>query len=254
MLYFIVFLLLIAIIAPAMVIIPQSFTSLNYFIYPIKGYSLKWYMKFFDNAEWITSLERSLLIAILVAVFATFIGTLAALAVNKLNFKGKNIFLNLMLTPMIVPVVITGVALYASFAKVGLNNTILGLVMAHSLLAIPMVFLTMSSAFARFDTNLELAAMSMGSTPLGAFFRVTLPSVRASVVTSALLSFVTSLDEVVVTIFVSGANTKTLPMVMWENLRATIDPTIAVAATFLIILTLGMYVIKEIVESKSKDK
>ena len=111
----------------------------------------------------------------------------------------------------------------------------------------------MSAAFARFDANLELAAMSMGSTPVGAFFKVTLPGVKNSVVTGALLSFVTSLDEVVVTIFVSGANTKTLPMMMWENLRATIDPTIAVAATFLIILTLGMYVIKEFIESRSKD-
>ena len=253
MLYFLVFLILFVIIAPALVIIPQSFTSLNYFVYPIKEFSLKWYVKFFENSEWITSLERSIIIALLVAVLATIIGTLAALAVNKLNFKGKNLFLNLMLTPMIVPVVITGVALYASFAKVGLNNSILGLVMAHSLLAIPMVFLTMSSALARFDTNLELADMSMGSTPIGAFFKVTVPGVKSSLVTSALLSFVTSLDEVVVTIFVSGADTKTLPMVMWENLRATIDPTIAVAATFLIILTLGMYVIKEIFEAKSKD-
>lgn len=253
MLYFLVFLILFVIIAPALVIIPQSFTSLNYFVYPIKEFSLKWYVKFFENSEWITSLERSIVIALLVAVLATIIGTLAALAVNKLNFKGKNLFLNLMLTPMIVPVVITGVALYASFAKVGLNNSILGLVMAHSLLAIPMVFLTMSSALARFDTNLELVAMSMGSTPIGAFFKVTVPGVKSSLVTSALLSFVTSLDEVVVTIFVSGADTKTLPMVMWENLRATIDPTIAVAATFLIILTLGMYVIKEIFEAKSKD-
>ncbi len=253
MLYFLVFLLLVIIIAPALVIIPQSFTSLNYFICPIKEFSLKWYEKFFENEQWVESLERSLLIAILVAIFATFIGTLAALAVNKLQFKGKNLFLNLMLTPMIVPVVITGVALYASFAKIGLNNTILGLVMAHSLLAIPMVFLTMSSALARFDTNLELAAMSMGSTPIGTFFKVTVPTVKNSLITAALLSFVTSLDEVVVTIFVSGANTKTLPMMMWENLRATIDPTIAVAATFLIILTLGMYAIKEFVESRQKD-
>ena len=252
MLHIFVFLVLIAIIAPALVIVPQSFTSLNYFVYPIKEFSLKWYQKFFENPEWITSLERSLLIAVCVAIFATFIGTLAALAVNKLNFKGKSVFLNIMLTPMIVPVVITGVALYASFAKIGLNNSIPGLVLAHSLLAIPMVFLTMSTAFARFDQNLELAPMSMGSTPIGAFFKVTVPGVRASLVTSALLSFVTSLDEVVVTIFVSGANTKTLPMVMWENLRTTINPTLAVAATFLLVLTLGMYVIKEIVESRTK--
>jgi len=93
MLYFFVFLLLVIIIAPALVIIPQSFTSLNYFVYPIKSFSLKWYDKFFENEQWITSLERSLLIAICVAIFATIIGSLAALAVNKLNFKGKNIFL-----------------------------------------------------------------------------------------------------------------------------------------------------------------
>lgn len=252
MLYFFVFLMLFIIIAPALVIVPQSFTALNYFIYPIKAFSLKWYDKFMQNGEWLTSLERSLCIALMAAIVATILGTLAALAVNRLQFKGKKIFMNLMLTPMIVPVVITGVALYASFAKIGLNNTIPGLVMAHSLLAIPMVFLTMSSALARYDQTLELAAMSMGSTPAGAFFRVTLPVLRPAVVTSALLSFVTSLDEVVVTIFVSGANTKTLPMVMWENLRTAIDPTVAVAATFLIILTLGMYVISQLVQPGQK--
>ncbi len=253
MLYAFVFTVLLVIILPALIIIPQSFTALNYFVYPIYDFSLKWYQKFFLNEQWITSLERSLLIAISVAVFATVIGTMAALAVNRLNFKGKNLFLNFMLMPMIVPVVIIGVSLYASFSKVGLNNTNLGLVMAHSLLAIPMAFLTMSAAFARFDRNLELAAMSMGAGPVKTFFGVTLPTVKNSVITAALLSFVTSLDEVVVTIFVSGANTKTLPMMMWENLRATIDPTIAVAATFLIILTLGMYFIKELIVARSKE-
>lgn len=160
----------------------------------------------------------------------------------------------MMLAPMIVPVIIIGVSLYTTFSKAGFTNTLLGLILAHTLVAIPMVFITMLSGFANVNENLELATMSMGSTPLGAFFKVTLPSVKASLVSSILFAFVTSLDEVVVTIFISGANTKTLPMVMWENMRTTIDPTLAVAATFLIILTLGMYITKEIVEIRTHKK
>ncbi|MEE1249049.1 MAG: ABC transporter permease subunit [Lachnospiraceae bacterium] len=129
-----------------------------------------------------------------------------------------------------------------------------GLILAHTLLAIPMVFITMTSGLSNVNENLELAAMSMGASPLKTFFEVTLPTVKSSLTASVLFAFVTSLDEVVVTIFVSGANTKTLTMVMWENLRTTIDPTIAVAATFLVILTLGTYIIKEIVEARSRNK
>lgn len=250
MLYLFVFLMLVIIILPAVIIIPQSFTSLSYFKYPIEAFSTKWYEKFFENSQWVESLERSLFIAVFAAILATVLGTMAAVAVNKLEFKGKNLFMNLMLAPMIVPVIIIGVGMYSTFAKIGITNTIPGLILAHTLLAIPMVFVTMLSGLASVDINLEYAAIGMGSTPVGAFFRVVLPTVKSSVVSSILFAFVTSLDEVVVTIFISGADTKTLPMVMWENLRATIDPTIAVAATFLIIFTLGTYIIKEIVEAK----
>ena len=254
MLYVLVFILLVIIILPALIIVPQAFTSLNYFKFPVEEFSTKWFDKFFSNSEWIVGLERSLGIAIAAAILATVIGTLGAVAVNKLEFRGKSLFMGLMIAPMVVPVVIIGGAMYATFSKVGLNNTIPGLILAHTLLAIPMVFVTMMSGLANVNENLELAAMSMGSTPVGAFFRVTLPTVRASLVSSILFAFVTSLDEVVVTIFMSGANTKTLPMVMWENMRTNIDPTLAVAATFLIILTLGMYIIKEIIEAKVYKK
>ena len=117
-----------------------------------------------------------------------------------------------------------------------------------------MVFTTMLSGFANVNENLELAALSMGSTPIGAFFKVTLPTVKSSLVSAILFAFVTSLDEVVVTIFVSGANTKTLTMVMWENMRTNIDPTLAVAATFMIVLTLGMYIISQVANASSNKK
>lgn len=252
MLYVYTFLLIIVMILPAVVIIPQAFTSLNYFKFPVEETSFKWFEKFFGNEQWIVGLGRSMMIAVLAAVLATVIGTMGALAMNKLNFKGKSIFMSIMIAPMVVPVVVVGAALYTTFAPIGLTNSIPGLIFAHTLLGIPMVFVTMISGFANVNENLELAAMSMGSSPIGAFFKVTLPTVRTSLVSSVLFAFVTSLDEVVVTTFVSSANTKTLTMVMWENMRTNIDPTLAVAALFMIILTLGMYIIKEVVEAKSK--
>ena len=250
MLYVYTFLLIFIMILPAIVIIPQAFTSLNYFKFPVEEMSTKWFDKFFENEQWIVGLERSLAIAVISAILATALGTMAALAMNKLEFKGKSLFMSIMIAPMVVLVV--GVALYTTFAPIGLTNSFAGLIFAHTLLGIPMVFVTMLSGFANVNENLELAAMSMGSSPMGAFFKVTLPTVRSSLVSSVLFAFVTSLDEVVVTTFVSGANTKTLTMVMWENMRTNIDPTLAVAALFMIILTLGMYIIKEIVEARSK--
>ena len=252
MLYVYTIVLIIVMILPAVVIIPQAFTSLNYFKFPVEETSFKWFEKFFDNEQWVVGLGRSMMIAVLAAVLATVIGTMGALAMNKLNFKGKSVFMSIMIAPMVVPVVVVGAALYTTFAPIGLTNSIPGLVFAHTLLGIPMVFVTMLSGFANVNENLELAAMSMGSSPVGAFFKVTLPTVKTSVVSSVLFAFVTSLDEVVVTTFFSGANTKTLTMVMWENMRTNIDPTLAVAALFMIILTLGMYIIKEVVEARSK--
>lgn len=254
MLWIFVIIVLLIIILPALVIIPQAFTSLNYFQYPIESYSLKWVETFFSNNEWVLGLQRSLLIAVATAILATVLGTMAAVALNKLEFKGKSIFMGVMLAPMVIPVIVVGVSLYTTFSKVGLTNSFLGLILSHTLIAIPMVFTTMLSGLSGVNENLELAAMSMGSTPMGAFFKVTLPNVRSSVVASALFAFVCSLDEVVVSIFISGANTKTLPMVMWENMRTNINPTLAVAAVFMIVLTLGMYIIQTIVTNRSNKR
>ena len=252
MLALIVFILLVVIILPALIVIPQSFTSLNYFTYPIPDFVTKWYDKFWENSEWVVGLTRSLVIAIIVAIVATVLGTLAAVAMQKINFKGKGLFMGLMISPMVIPVVIIGVALYSTFSKVGLTNSFVGLVFAHTLLAMPMVFITMSSGLGGVNSNLELAAMGMGSTPIGAFFKVVLPTVKPSLISSILFSFVSSLDEVAASLFIAGADTKTLPLIMRERLNTYMDPTIAVAATYLIILTLGTYIVKEVIDARTK--
>ena len=240
MLTVIVFLLVFIIVLPAIIVIPQAFTSLNYFTYPIPEFVTKWIDKFWENSEWVVGLTRSLVIAVIVAV-------VAAVAMQKLEFKGKGLFMGLMISPMVIPVVIIGVALYSTFSKVGLTNTFTGLILTHTLLALPMVFVTMSSGLGGVNPNLELAAMSMGCSPAKAFIQVVLPVVKPSLISSVLFSFVTSLDEVAASLFISGADTKTLPLVMWERLNTYMDPTIAVAAMYLIILTLGTYIVKEII-------
>lgn len=188
MLTVIVFLLVFIIVLPAIIVIPQAFTSQNYFTYPIPEFVTKWIDKFWENSEWV----------------------------------------------------------------VGLTNTFTGLILTHTLLALPMVFVTMSSGLGGVNPNLELAAMSMGCSPAKAFIQVVLPVVKPSLISSVLFSFVTSLDEVAASLFISGADTKTLPLVMWERLNTYMDPTIAVAAMYLIILTLGTYIVKEIIAYRSR--
>lgn len=254
MLYIVVFLILLILILPGLVVIPMSFTSLSYFQIPIPSYSTKWYEKFMENSQWLNGLGLSLSVSVITAILATIIGIMAALAVEKLDFKGKNIFMALMVSPMVIPVVIIGVALYSTFAPLHLTNTVIGLVLSYTLLSLPMVFVTILSGLSQMNENLELAGMSMGSTPIGVFFKITLPCIRSSVISAMLFAFATSLDEVAVSIFVSGAQTKTLPMVMWENMRTAVDPTIAAASTILICFTLTLFAGKGVIETLKSKK
>lgn len=238
-----VYIILILIVAPILVMIPLSFSSEVIFHFPPESYSLKWYHKLIENRQWTTGLGYSITVALFTAGLSVVLGTMAALATSRLKFPGKKIFMNLMVAPMIIPVIVVGLALYHSFSVYKLTNTLLGLVLAHTILAIPIVFVTISASLKGMDKNLELAALSLGSAPIGVFFKVTLPMIRSSVVASCLFAFITSLDEVVVSIFVSGAKTKTLPIVMWENMRTQVDPTITAVSTILILGTVAIFLL-----------
>jgi putative spermidine/putrescine transport system permease protein len=244
--------ILFIIIAPILVLVPLSFSSQVTFTFPPPEYSLKWYEAFFENSQWMDGLWRSVIIAVLTAIVATIIGTMAALAVHRLEFPGKKVFTNLIVAPMIIPVIVVGIAMYHTFSAYKLTNTIPGLVLAHSILALPIVFVTVSASLKGMDRNLELAALSLGSTPIGVFFKITLPLIRSAVIASALFAFITSLDEVVVSIFIAGAKTKTLPIVMWENMRTQVDPTIAAASTLLIIGTILLFALQGFSRSDQK--
>lgn len=243
--------ILFALIAPIIIIILMSFTSVSFFKFPPPGYTLSWYTSFFENKDWIDSMIRSLQIAFFTTIISTVIGTIAANAVMRLNFWGKKVFMSLMVAPMIIPVVIVGIALYRFFAPLQLTGTINGIVLSHSILAVPIVFVTVLASLKGMDRNLELAAMSLGSTPIGAFFRVTVPFIRPALFSGALFAFLVSFDELVVTIFIAGPTTKTLPVKMWENLRTQVDPTIAAISTILIISIVTVYLSQAWIASRA---
>ncbi|WLR52028.1 ABC transporter permease [Bacillus tianshenii] len=236
--------ILVLLILPILIIIPLSFSSAVAFEFPPPGYSLKWYEQFLANEQWTNGFIRSAVVALFTAIISTIIGTMASLAVDRLNFPGKQLFLNLMIAPMIIPLVVVGIAMYHSFSVYQMTNTLTALVLAHSIIAIPIVIVTVTAKLKGLDRNLELAALSLGSNPVGVFFKVTLPLIRPAVLAGALFAFITSLDEVVVSIFVAGPRTKTLPVVMWENMRTQVDPTIAAVSSILIVATIVLFLVQ----------
>lgn len=240
----IVGILLFLLIAPILVLIPLSFSTNASFSFPPDGFSMQWYEGMVDDSQWMDGFKNSILVASFTAIVAMIIGTMAALAVHRLEFPGKKIFVNIMVAPMVIPVVIVGISMYHSFSLYKLTNSLLGLVLAHSILAIPIVYVTVFARLKGVDRNLELAAMSLGSRPIGAFFKVTLPLIRPAVVAGCLFAFITSLDEVVVSIFISGSSTKTLPVLMWEMMRTQVDPTIAAVSSVLIVGTILFFLLQ----------
>jgi putative spermidine/putrescine transport system permease protein len=170
-------------------------------------------------------------------VLATLLGTLAALGIARLPRALRVVAAGLILSPLIVPVIVVAIGIYYAFSRYGLVGSPIGLVLAHTCLAVPFVVTSVSASLAGIDPRLEQAALSLGATPGGTFFQVTLPLIRPGVLVGALFAFITSFDELVVALFLSGSGAVTLPRRMWDDLRFAIDPTIAAVSTLTIVLT-----------------
>ncbi len=227
-------LVLLFLVLPVLVIVPLSFNSGTFLVYPLQGFSLRWYADFFQSAEWMRSLTNSMIVAPAATLLAMVFGTLAAIGLTRGEFRGKALVMSLMISPMVVPVVIIGVASYLFFAPLGLGNSYLSLIVVHAVLGVPFVIITVSATLQGFNYNLVRAAASLGAPPLTTFFRVTLPLIAPGVISGALFAFATSFDEVVVTLFLAGPEQATLPRQMFSGIRENLSPTIAAAATLLI--------------------
>ena len=252
-LYVIAVLIMLFLVAPTLIVVPMSFSDSQYLEFPPRIWSMRWYDNYTASPEWMSATVTSLSAAFLTMLVATPLGVLAAYGLHASQLKaGKLVFL-LLITPMMVPLILVAIGAFYVYVKLKLLYTMAGLVLAHSLLALPLVLIVTASALKSYDMSQEMAARSLGAPRWRAFLTVTLPQIRFAVITSALLSFLTSFDEVVVAMFVSGGDNSTLTRNMFNALRDQIDPTIAAISTIMILITTALMTAAQLF-GKAKQK
>ncbi|CAO3430828.1 ABC transporter permease [Azospirillum doebereinerae] len=238
--------------APILAIVPLSFSSGAYLTYPLPGLSLRWYVDFLSSPRWMLSLKNSAIIGVASAILSMILGTLAALGMVQWKSRWKPLILAVVLSPMVVPVVITAVGVYFFFAPLGLTGNFLGLILVHTALATPFVFITVSATLQGFDMTLARAAASLGAPPLLTFRKVILPLILPGLASGALFAFATSFDEVVTVLFLAGPDQRTLPREMFSGIRENISPTITAVAVVLTVISIGLLTVIELLRRRNE--
>jgi putative spermidine/putrescine transport system permease protein len=233
---------LLFLLLPIAAIIPLSFSSGSLLVYPLPGLSLRWYQEVFTSPVWMRGVTNSLAIGVLATALSVLLGTLAGLGLARQRGAWAAMLKMLMLSPMIVPVILIAVASYFFLAPLDLVNTYFGLVMTHTVIAVPFVVIPVLTALELLDPNLLRAAAACGANPVQAFFRVTLPAIRPAVASGALFAFAASFDDVVIALLLAGAHQRTLPQEMFSGLRDTITPAMLAVATVMIVISTLLFV------------
>ena len=241
-------------VTPTLIVIPMSFSDSQYLEFPPRIWSLRWYEHYFQSSEWMEATSTSLKAAFLTMLVATPLGVIAAYGLHVSRVPFIRLTFVMLITPMMVPVVLIAIGAFYAYVKLNILYTITGLVLAHTILSLPLVMIVTGAALKSYDMNQEMAARSLGAPRWKAFVTVTLPQIRFAVVTSALLSFLTSFDEVVVAMFVSGGDNPTLTRNMFNALRDQIDPTIASISTLMILVTTSGMVLAQIFGRRREPK
>jgi putative spermidine/putrescine transport system permease protein len=233
-------------LAPIAVIIVVSFNDTTLFGFPPPRWSLRWYRALWESRAWREAGWFSLWLASAVALAALLIGVPAAYGLAKGRFLGRRIAEALLISPMVVPVIVLALGLYMLFSKLGLIGTPASLFLAHTLLALPVVIVIVGAAFRRLDGSVELAARSCGASFPRAFWHVVLPAVRPAVISAGAFAFLTSFDEVVLTLFLGGPRTTTLPKKIWESVKFELDPSLTAVSTILIVVSIAALLLVEV--------
>lgn len=228
---------LIFLVVPTIIVIPMSLSASQFLEFPPQHWSFRWYANYVGSPAWMQATATSLKVAALTSLVATTFGTMAAYGLTVSAFRWARLVLMLLLTPIMVPVILVAIGVFYMYVKISLLNTLTGLVLADSMLAMPLVLLVVTSALRSYDMSQEMVARSLGASRPKAFVMVTLPQIRFAVMTAAILSFLTGFDEVVIALFVSGGRNATLTRDMFNALRDQIDPTITAISTVMIAIT-----------------
>lgn len=266
-------------IAPVLVVIPLSFNKDPYFSFTRgmltldpNAFSLRWYADilqngisgrfapgtwdwFWDvwnNAQWIRSMRNSFFIAIIATVLATSLGTFAALGLSRPEMPYRTAITSLLISPMIVPVIVTATASFFFLARIGLVKTYTGIILTHAILGVPFVIITVTATLSGFDRSLIRAAQNLGASSWRTFFKVILPLIMPGMISGALFAFVTSFDEVVAVLFISDIDQRTIPRQMWTGIREQISPTILAVATILVTISIALLTVLELLRRRSE--
>ena len=255
--------------APMFIIIPLSFSSSPFFeftremmTFDPEGYSLKWYKQMLGicsieattvcSNKWMLGTRNSFIIGILSTLLATGLGTVAALGLSRPHMPFKATIMAILISPMIVPLIITAAGMFFFYSKLGLTHTYLGLILAHTALGTPFVVITVTATLTGFDTNLIRASQSLGGDTMRTFFKVIMPLILPGVISGALFAFITSFDEVVVVMFIGSVEQITIPKQMWAGLRQETSPVILCMATCLVFLSIALFTTVELLRRRSE--
>lgn len=246
-------------ITPIIVVMPLSFNAQDFFTFTPEmlrldpdGFSMKHYDDFFTNSDWQNALWNSLTIAPMATLLSVTFGTLAAIGLSQPHVPYRQAIMAILISPMIVPLIISAAGMYFFYSRIGLQGTYIGVVLAHAALGIPFVIITVTATLVGFDRSLTRAAANMGANPTTTFFRIQMPLILPGVISGGLFAFITSFDEVVVVLFVGSAGQKTLPWQMFTGLREQISPTILAVATILVALSILLLATVEILRRRSE--
>ncbi len=246
-------------IFPIMVIVPLSFNAEDFFTFTpemlslsAEGFSLKHYKHFFSNSDWQSSLRNSFTIAPVATLLSVSFGTLAAIGLSQSHVPFRGAIMAILISPMIVPLIISAAGMYFFYSRIGLQGTFMGVVLAHAALGTPFVIITVTATLVGFDQSLVRAAANMGAGPVRTFFKVQMPLILPGVISGALFAFITSFDEVVVVLFVGSAGQKTLPWQMFIGLREQISPTILAVASLMVAISILLLTTLELLRRRSE--
>jgi putative spermidine/putrescine transport system permease protein len=246
-------------IAPIVIIVPLSFNAEPFFTFTPEmlaldpaGYSLEWYEDFFTDLNWQGAVQNSFIIAIFSTLISTALGTIAALGLSRAEMPAKTVVMGILISPMIVPLIISAAGMFFFYTDIGLASTHLGVILAHAALATPFVVITVTATLVGFDHSLTRAAATLGASPFTTFFKVIVPLILPGVISGALFAFVTSFDEVVVVKFVGSYQQRTIPWAMFSGIREQISPTILAVATLLIVLSISLLATIELLRRRNE--
>ena len=241
----------VGLVLPTLVVIPMSFTGQRSFVFPPSSWSTRWFHTLVEDPRWRESLFTSIRVGLMVTVVATVVGSMAALGLMRIRRRWASGPINaLLLAPMTMPVVVLAIGIYWVFLQLGLTGKTTGFVLAHSVIAVPFVVVSVGVSLKSFDWQQERAASSLGAGPLARFFLVTLPQILPGVASGALLAFVASLDEVVISMFLSSSRIQTMPVQMYNSVTREINPTVAAASTVIFLGTVVLFVLSQIAQRR----